>query len=44
MEVTFDGPVDTLKAALQARGYNVAGSGNTLRITRRQAASPAPAP
>lgn len=44
MEVAFDGSLDTLKAALQARGYNVAGSGNTLRISRRQAAPPAPAP
>jgi hypothetical protein len=41
MQVSFDGPIDALRAGLQARGYTVAASGNTLRITRRQAA-PAP--
>lgn len=38
MQVTFDGPVESLRAGLAARGYVVAGAGNTLRITRRQAA------
>ncbi|MEC3950382.1 heavy-metal-associated domain-containing protein [Sphingobium sp. HWE2-09] len=40
MQVTFDGTVDMLRAGLQARGYSVAVSGNTLRITRRQASPP----
>lgn len=38
MQVSFDGPVDALRAGLQARGYTVNVNGNTLRITRRQAA------
>jgi hypothetical protein len=37
MQVTYDGTIDMLRAGLQARGYSVAASGNTLRITRRQA-------
>lgn len=36
MQVSFDGTVDALRAALQARGFSVAGSGSSLRI-RRQA-------
>ena len=40
MQVTFDGTADMLRAGLQARGYSVAMSGTTLRITRRQAAPP----
>ncbi len=40
MQVSFDGTVDMLRAGLQARGYNVAVSGTTLRITRRQASPP----
>ncbi|WP_088184826.1 hypothetical protein [Sphingobium sp. Z007] len=40
MQVTFDGTADMLRAGLQARGYNVAVSGTTLRITRRQASPP----
>lgn len=43
MQVSFDGTTDMLKSALQARGYSVVASGNTLRISRRQAA-PAGAP
>lgn len=42
MQVSFDGTVDSLRAALAAKGYNVAVSGNTLRI-RRGGASGAPA-
>ncbi|QDC38023.1 heavy-metal-associated domain-containing protein [Sphingobium fuliginis] len=34
MQVNFDGSVDMLRAALGAKGYNVAVSGNTLRIRR----------
>jgi len=41
MQVSFDGTADMLRAGLQARGYNVAVSGTTLRITRRQASPPA---
>ena len=41
MQVGFDGSVDMLRAGLQARGYQVAVSGTTLRITRRQAQPPA---
>ncbi|WP_420145270.1 heavy-metal-associated domain-containing protein [Sphingobium sp.] len=40
MQVSFDGTIDMLRAGLQARGYGVAVSGNTLRITRRQASPP----
>lgn len=40
MQVSFDGTVDMLRAGLQARGFTVAASGNTLRITRRQASPP----
>lgn len=40
MQVSFDGTADMLRAGLQARGYNVAASGTTLRITRRQASPP----
>lgn len=40
MQVSFDGTVDMLRAGLQARGYSVAVSGTTLRITRRQASPP----
>jgi hypothetical protein len=43
MQVSFEGTVDALRAALQARGYTVVVSGNTLRITRRQG-SPGQAP
>lgn len=42
MQVSFDGTVDTLRAALAAKGYSVAVSGNTLRI-RRQSGSGAAA-
>lgn len=44
MQVSFDGTVDMLRNGLQARGYNVAVSGTTLRITRRQAPQPTPPP
>jgi len=40
MQVSFDGTADMLRAGLQARGFSVAASGNTLRITRRQASPP----
>ncbi|NML09739.1 heavy-metal-associated domain-containing protein [Sphingobium sp. AR-3-1] len=40
MQVSFDGTADMLRAGLQARGYSVAASGTTLRITRRQASPP----
>jgi hypothetical protein len=40
MQVGFDGTPDMLRAGLQARGFTVAVSGTTLRISRR-AASPA---
>lgn len=43
MQVSFDGTIDALRAALQARGYNVTVSGNSLRI-RRQAPSAGAAP
>lgn len=42
MQVSFDGTVNSLRAALAAKGYNVAVSGNTLRI-RRGGGSGAPA-
>lgn len=42
MQVSFDGSVDALRTALQARGLQVSGSGSTLRIGRR-GASAAPA-
>lgn len=42
MQVSFDGTVDSLRAALAGKGYNVAVSGNTLRI-RRGGGSGAPA-
>jgi hypothetical protein len=38
MQVSFDGTADMLRAGLQARGYQVAASGNTLRISRRASA------
>ncbi|MBN8818097.1 MAG: heavy-metal-associated domain-containing protein [Sphingomonas sp.] len=41
MQVGFDGPVEQLRAALEARGFSVAVSGSTLRITRRAGAAPA---
>lgn len=44
MQVGFDGPVEQLRAGLEARGFTVSGSGNTLRIVRRAAASPSPQP
>lgn len=40
MQVSFDGTVDVLRAALQGRGFSVSGSGTTLRI-RRGGAAPA---
>ncbi|WP_425262529.1 heavy-metal-associated domain-containing protein [Sphingobium cyanobacteriorum] len=40
MQVSFDGSVDMLRAGLQARGFAVAVSGTTLRITRRQGPAP----
>ncbi|HEX7741697.1 MAG TPA: heavy-metal-associated domain-containing protein, partial [Sphingobium sp.] len=45
MQVSFDGAVEALRAALQARGYTVTGSGSTLRVRRASApAGGAPAP
>jgi hypothetical protein len=38
MQVGFDGTAEMLRAGLQARGYSVALSGTTLRISRRAAA------
>ena len=38
MQVSFSGTPDMLRVALQARGYTVSQNGNTLRISRRQAA------
>ncbi len=35
MQVSFDGSLDSLKAALQARGYQVSGSATILRISRK---------
>jgi hypothetical protein len=40
MQVSFQGPVDALRAGLEARGYAVQVAGATLRISR-QAAAPA---
>lgn len=39
MQVSFEGNVDLLRMGLQARGYTVVVSGNTLRIIRRGAGS-----
>lgn len=44
MQVSFDGTVDALRAALQARGYSVSVAGNTLRIRRQAAGSGTPPP
>ncbi len=43
MQVSFDGSIENLRTALQARGLQATGSGTTLRISRRstQAAPPA---
>ena len=41
MQVGYDGSIDMLRTGLQARGYQVAVAGTTLRITRRQAPPPA---
>ncbi|CAN5139008.1 hypothetical protein BH10PSE12_BH10PSE12_31870 [soil metagenome] len=43
MQVSFEGTADALRIALQARGFTVQLSGNTLRISRRSAAPAAPA-
>ncbi|MEA3389719.1 hypothetical protein [Sphingobium sp. CCH11-B1] len=37
MQVSFEGTADALRAGLTARGFTVAVSGNTLRISRRAA-------
>ena len=44
MQLTADLPVDQLGAALEARGFQVAMSGTTLRIVRRATPSPTPTP
>ncbi|MFK3888004.1 heavy-metal-associated domain-containing protein [Sphingomonas sp. NPDC079357] len=41
MNVSYAGPVETLRAALEARGWQVIGNGTTLRIRR---AAPTPSP
>jgi len=41
MRVTFDGDPDSLRAALEVRGYQVTGSGQTLRIRRAPQLLPA---
>lgn len=43
MRVTFDGPIGSLRAALEARGWQVQEGAGVLRIRRPQAA-PAPQP
>ncbi len=40
MQVSFDGTPDALRAALQARGFTVSGSGTSLRIRRAAASAP----
>lgn len=44
MQVSFDGSAEALRTALQAKGYQVSGSGSTLRISRRTSNSAAPVP
>jgi hypothetical protein len=45
MQVGFDGPVEQLRTALEARGFTVNVNGSTLRIVRRaQGATPSPSP
>ena len=41
MAVTYNGTIDSFRAALQARGWQVIGAGSTLRI-RRATQSPPP--
>lgn len=41
MQVTFNGPIEQLRAGLEARGFTVTGSGTNLRIVRR---APPPPP
>jgi len=42
MQATFNGPVEQLRAGLEARGFIVTGSGTTIRIVRRGAAPAVP--
>jgi hypothetical protein len=42
MRVSYDGPIGSLRAALEARGWQVQEGGGVLRIRRPQAAAPAP--
>jgi len=44
MQVSYDGTADALRAALQARGFTVSGSGSALRIRRGGAAPAGAAP
>ena len=44
MRVTFDGDAGALRAALAARGWQVQGTGDTLRIRQQAAAAPTPPP
>ncbi|RYY24055.1 MAG: heavy-metal-associated domain-containing protein [Sphingomonadales bacterium] len=44
MRVNFDGPIGSLRAALEARGWQVQEGSGVLRIRRPQAQAPAPAP
>jgi hypothetical protein len=45
MRVTYDGPIGSLRAALEARGWQVQEGGGVLRIRRPQGSqAPAPGP
>ncbi|HEX8420502.1 MAG TPA: heavy-metal-associated domain-containing protein [Sphingomonas sp.] len=44
LRVTFDGSPETLRAALESRGYQVLGSGQTIRIRRAPRLVPADLP
>ena len=44
MNVSYAGTADTLRAALEARGWQVVGNGPTLRIRRAAAPAAAPSP
>lgn len=43
-ELTYGAPAESLRAALEARGFDVAGAGTTLRIVWRGSAAPASVP
>jgi len=44
MTVTYGGTADAFRAALQARGWQVFGTGTTIRIRRAQPSAPEAAP